>query len=419
MLKKEDNKLLTLTGPDTPMGQLLRRYWIPALLPEELPEPDCTPVRIRLLGEDLLAFRDTNNNISLIDEFCPHRGVSLYFGRNEECGLRCAYHGWKFDTHGDCVDMPSEPESSNFKDKIKLKAYPCKEKGGVIWAYMGPKDLMPELPELEWMNVPESHRYISKRIQENNYFQAVEGGIDSSHVSFLHRQGVSNLGESSEEVAKYFQQDTSPRFEVAAAPHGLLIGAGRKADENHTYWRITQFIMPWYTLVAPTGSETRGGHAWVPMDDETCWTWSMNYNWERPLTSNELNKYTSGLGIHAELIPGTFKTQLNKENDYLIDRELQKSGKSYTGIKGIGMEDVAVQESAKRIVDRAKEHLGTSDSGLIAARRCLLHAAKDLQKGIEPPNVHPSVHKVTSVAVILPNDVPFQEGASEKMKANV
>src|SRR5213592_676816 len=187
MLTHEMNEFLTHTGPGTPMGELFRRYWIPALLDSELPERDCPPVRVKLLGEKLVAFRDSEGRIGVIDEFCAHRGVSLWFGRNEECGLRCAYHGWKYDVNGQCVDLPSEPEESHIRQRIKLKSYPCVELGGVIWTYMGPPEEKPPLPNFEWVHLPPSHRVTTKRWQESNYLQAIEGGIDSSHVSFLHR----------------------------------------------------------------------------------------------------------------------------------------------------------------------------------------------------------------------------------------
>ena len=186
MLNDTDNEFLTRIGPGTPMGEYLRRFWMPFLLPEELPAPDCPPVRTTLLGEALVAYKDTNGDIGLIDNYCPHRRASLFFGRNEECGLRCVYHGWKFDKDGNCVDMPSEPAESNFKDKVKVKAYPAREWGGLIWAYMGPRENIPELPNIDWATLPDSHRVISKRIQESNWVQSVEGGIDSSHISFLH-----------------------------------------------------------------------------------------------------------------------------------------------------------------------------------------------------------------------------------------
>ncbi|MED1796694.1 Rieske 2Fe-2S domain-containing protein [Brevibacillus nitrificans] len=411
MLSVEDNKLLTETGPNTLMGKLLRRYWIPALLSDELPEPDCPPVRVKLLGEKLIAFRDSNNKVGLLDELCPHRKASLFFGRNEEGGLRCVYHGWKFDTCGKCVDMPSEPPESSFKNNVTIKSYPCRDVGGIIWTYMGPEDEMPELPFLEWTLVPKSHRYFSRRIQENNYFQAIEGGIDSSHISFLHR----NIQRSKTDAQKALANDRSPKFEVSKTDYGLLIGAKRKAAEGTVYWRITQFLMPWYTMIPPFGP-TRGGHAWVPMDDEHCWHWSFSWNPLEPLKEEELAETRSGNDLHASLIPGTFRTVQNKDNDYQIDWELQASGQAFSGIRGIGMQDAAVQESAGSITDRSQEKLGTSDAAIIVARRVMIHAAKGLEKGETPPGLDSSKQRVRAASVMLPEGIPFQEGAKERME---
>lgn len=417
MLSREDNELLTRTGFGTPMGNFFRRYWIPALEAGELPHPDCPPVKVKLLGEELVAFRDTNGKIGLVDEFCPHRRVSMWFGRNENCGLRCAYHGWKFDVNGQCVDLPSEPPDSNFKDKVQIKSYPCVERGGVIWTYMGPKELKPPLPEQEWMLVPDSHRYITKKLQECNYFQALEGGIDSSHVSILHSGSVNGLGVSKKSSSSdLITKDSSPKFEVVETDYGLLIGAKRNADEGNCYWRITQFIAPWYTMIPPFGGAPRGGHAWVPMDDENVWTWSWSWRTTEPLTEEDLKREREGLGIHAKRIPGSFRPVANRDNNYLIDRELQASGKSFIGIKGVGMEDQAVQESAGRITDRSMERLGTSDTGIIKARRFILNSCKSHQEGKTPPALEPQSHRIRAASVILPVGVPFQEGAKEQLK---
>ncbi|MDN4075394.1 Rieske 2Fe-2S domain-containing protein [Fictibacillus terranigra] len=417
MLSSNENDVLTRTGPDSPMGKMLRQYWIPALLAEELPEPDCPPVRVKLLGEELIAFRDTNGKLGIVDEYCPHRKVSLFYGRNEECGLRCAYHGWKFDTQGNCIDLPSEPTESKFKNKVKIKSYSCEERGGVIWAYMGPPDSKPELPEQEWMLVSDSQRYLSKKVQECNYFQGLEGGIDSSHVSILHSGSVGGLGVSKKSNSTtLLAKDTAPRFEVADTDYGLLIGARRNADQDNFYWRITQFLMPWYTMIPPFGGAPRGGHAWVPIDDENCWVWSWSWTPDRDLTEEEIKQMQSGAGIHPSLIPGTFRTKANKENDFLIDREMQKRGDSFAGIFGVGMEDHAVQVSAGAIVDRSQEKLGTSDTAIIKARQCLLKAVKMQEKGEKLPALDPSSHRIRSASVLLPKGMPFQEGAKAALE---
>src|SRR5579859_5584040 len=187
MLKREENELITRTGPGTPMGNTIRRYWMPALLASELPHPDSDPVRLRLLGEDLIAFRDTDGKVGLIQNNCPHRGASLFFGRNEEAGLRCVYHGWKFDVTGACVDMPNEPAESDFKQKVRATAYPCVERNGIVWTYMGSRQMAPPLPELGWALVPAEARQSLRYARACNWLQALEGDIDSSHVNYLHR----------------------------------------------------------------------------------------------------------------------------------------------------------------------------------------------------------------------------------------
>src|SRR5713101_3193614 len=387
MLKREQQELLTQTGPATPLGELLRRYWVPALLSEELPAPDCPPVRVKLLSERLIAFRDSAGKLGLIDEFCAHRGVSLYFGRNEECGLRCPYHGWKYDNMGHCLEVPSEPEDSNFKKKVKLKAYPCVEQGGVIWAYMGPPELKPALPALEWATVPADQRFVSKRLQESNYLQALEGGLDSSHVSFLHSGELHSDPLHRDTKGAHYQQDRQPTFEVIESPGGLYIGARRNAEPGHYYWRVTQWIMPWYTMVPPYGDNALNAHAWVPIDDENCFTWSFTYHPTRPLSAMELDTMRNGGGIHVELIPGTFRPIVNKDNDYMIDRRAQKAGRTLSGVKGIAMQDAAVQESMGPIQDRTKENLVSTDNAIIMARHRLRRAALALPGGATPPGL--------------------------------
>src|SRR5580700_8693283 len=346
MLTREQNELLTRTGPGTSVGNLLRRYWVPFLLSGELPEPECPPVRVKLLSERLLAFRDTQGRLGLIDEFCAHRGVSLWFGRNEEGGLRCPYHGWKYDVSGRCIEVPSEPEESGYCEKIRLKSYPCVERGGIIWTYMGPPEQRPHPPDFEWTNVPAGHRYVSKRLQECNYLQALEGGIDSSHVAFLHAGDLkSDPLHRGSKGSSYHLGDLNPVFEVFESPGGLYIGVRRNAEQGHYYWRVTPWIMPWYTIVPPYGDNALNAHAWVPIDDENCFTWTFTYHPTRPLSEMELSTMRGGGGLHVEFVPGTFRPRINKDNDYMIDRAAQRARLSYSGVKGIAMSDASVQES--------------------------------------------------------------------------
>jgi phenylpropionate dioxygenase-like ring-hydroxylating dioxygenase large terminal subunit len=398
------------------MGNLFRRYWLPAILTDELPENDCPPVRVQLLGEKLLAFRDSLGRYGLVDEFCPHRRVSLWFGRNEECGLRCVYHGWKFDVEGKVLDIPSEPEDSAIRKRVKLKAYPLIKVGRVLWTYMGPPEHKPAPPEFEFATVPDKQSYVSKRWQESNYLQAMEGGIDSSHVGWLHKVTIETdplfqgtMGN------KYTVEDAKPVFEVVEQPSGLYIGARRNADNGNYYWRITSWIMPYYTQIPPRGDHPVHGHFWVPIDDENCWAWSYDYHPTRELTAREINAMDEGEGIHCR-VDATFHSLANKANDYLMDRAGQKSGRTYSGVEGFAMQDASLQESMGPIVDRSLENLVPTDMGVVMARRQLMAAANALaEKGQEPPGVQPHTHRVRSASVVLRPDQPFKEAAKDAL----
>jgi phenylpropionate dioxygenase-like ring-hydroxylating dioxygenase large terminal subunit len=416
MIDEAANALLTQTGPGTPMGELFRRYWIPALLDSELPERDCPPVRVKLLGEKLVAFRDSDGRIGLLDEFCAHRGVSLWFGRNEECGLRCPYHGWKYDVTGQCVDLPSEAEETGMRKRIKLKSYPCAELGGVIWAYMGPPAEQPPLPGFEWVQVPPRHCVVTKRWQESNYLQALEGGIDSSHVSYLHRGDLDTDRFHRNTGGARMVKKTRTTFEILDAPGGMLIGARREAEPGKNYWRITQFTMPWYTLIPPYANNALNGHAWVPMDDENCMAWSMTFHPTTPLSESDVEHLKDGHGVHATLIPGTFRPVANRSNDYLIDREKQKSGRHYNGVKGLAMQDASVQESIGAIADRTVENLVSTDNAIIMARQRLIKAAKTVQEGGRAPGLEPQEQLVRSASFVIPADADFRQHALEAVK---
>ncbi len=418
-MKKEQNDLLTQTGPGSAMGELFRRYWLPALLSEELPEPDCPPVRLQLLSERLITFRDSSGRLGAIDEFCAHRGVSLWFGRNEENGLRCPYHGWKYDVTGQCTEVPSEPVESGYCERIKLKSYPLVERGGVIWVYMGPPELQPPLPEWEFATVPASHSFMSKRLQECNWLQALEGGIDSSHVSFLHR-GALNRDPLFKGARgnQYNLGDLAPVFDVAQADGGLFIGARRNAEDNQYYWRITPWIMPSFTMVPPRGDHPVHGHFWVPIDDHHNWAWSFDYHPNRPLTDEERQAMKDGHGIHVRYVPGTYIPLQNRGNGYLMDRASQKAGITYSGIEGIAMQDASLQESMGPIQDRTRENLVGTDNGIIMARQRLLKAVRALQdKGELPPGRDPQHQQVRSAAVLLQRGVPFKDAAADALIA--
>lgn len=413
-MNKETSELLTRTGPGTPMGQLMRRYWVPALQSSEIAQPDGPQVRVRILGEKLLAFRDSDGEVGLIDEFCSHRGVSLYFGRNEERGVRCAYHGVKFDRHGKCVDVPSDPKACA---RMHIKSYPVVERGGIVWAYMGPPELRPDPPELEWCTLPASHVYVSKRIQECNYLQAMEGGIDTSHVSFVHRYEVdSDPMHQGVKALDYIKADGNVVFTIEKTDFGLTLFGRRNGDADSYYWRVTQWLFPWFTLIPPFGEHALGGHVWVPIDDHHCWAWSINYRPERELTAEERQHMAAGLGIHVEYeAPGSFRPKANRDNDYLMDRQAQKEKRAYSGVFGFSAQDYSLQESMGPIQDHEAERLLPTDRAIVMARRMLQEAAQSVAQGQEPPALNASAQRVRAAGVLLPREADPLKWATEHL----
>ena len=396
MLNTQDLALLTQTGPATPMGELFRRFWLTAMLPDELPDAGCPPKRLRMLSEDLVAWRNSDGSLGAMQNACPHRGASMFFGRNEENGLRCVYHGWKFDTEGACVDMPNEPAESNFKHKIKARAYPLAEWGGAIWIYMGPRHLQPELPQLEWCLLPDDHKLISKWYQSCNYAQAVEGDLDTSHVSFMHQVFALQADNPSRRASKggvaLMNYDGSPVLTVKETDYGFCYGARRNTDMDAYYWRVTQYLQPFYSMI-PSPNSNRSGGCWLPIDDENCMGWRFGWDIEKPITPAQRGT----VGGVPRIEPGTFNCVANASNDYTIDRQVQKTF-NYSGIVNIREQDTLGTESMGAVMDRTREHLGTADSAIILFRRQLMRMAKALQQGIEPFSAtHGDVFRVRAV----------------------
>jgi phenylpropionate dioxygenase-like ring-hydroxylating dioxygenase large terminal subunit len=409
-MDKNMSETLVRTGPGTAMGNVMRRYWVPVLLVSEIAEPDCPPVRVQILGEKLLAFRDSEGEPALIDEFCSHRGVSLYFGRNEENGIRCSYHGLKFDRNGNCVDVPSAPQACKH---MGITAYPCIERAGIVWAYLGPKDRQPAPPDLEWVNLPASHVFVSKRLQDSNYLQAMEGGIDTSHVSYVHRYEVDNdpMHEGTKAL-DYIKADGNVIFEIEKQDFGLTLFGRRNGEPDSYYWRVTQWLFPWYTLIPPFGDHSLAGHVWVPIDDHTCWAWSVNFRPDKPLSEQEVADLNAGKGIHCEYEPGTFRPKANKDNDYLIDRQAQKDKRAYSGVFGFAMQDASLQESMGPIQDHSKEKLLPTDRAIVMARRMLFEAATALLPDSDPPAINADQQRVRAAGVLLPREQKPQEWAT-------
>jgi phthalate 4,5-dioxygenase len=425
MTTVEENELITRVGPGTPMGELMRQYWTPALLSSELPEANGAPVRVKLLGEELIAFRDSQGKVGLVAQSCPHRGASLFFGRNEEDGLRCVYHGWKFDTTGACVDMPSEPAESNFKHKVKAIAYPCQERNGMVWAYLGPRETSPPLPQLEGNLLPEGTWNMVAVQRECNWLQALEGDIDTAHLGFLHHGTIPASVAAPGTFSFYELNDRAPRYQVVETDYGTMYGAYRPATEDSYYWRIAHFLLPFYTMppVGLLGIKITA-RCWVPIDDAHTIFFMMSPKL-RPAPEAQLAAQSDASPTAAfgptRLLPnstdwyGRFRPEPNRVNDYQIDREAQRRGESYTGVRGIHMQDQTITESMGPIYNRSKEHLGSTDTMIIKTRQRLLNAAKDLRdQGITPPGVDdPSIYAVRAGGVILPRDEDWVEATQD------
>ena len=391
MLSATDNAYLNSSEPDTPMGNYLRCHWHPVALSEEVAKPDCAPIRLKVMGEDLLLFRDSKGKTGLIEPFCAHRGADLFFGRNEECGIRCIYHGWKYDIHGNCIDMPNVPKDAAYHGKIKIKAYPTQEFADMVWAYMGPPDIQPfEVPQLEAGLVPPSHRYVTKRLVECNWTHSMEGALDTAHFSFLHMPAPAFRKDDSSNIAadesriRWLRNDPAPRFKIIDHEVGFLIGGARNADPGDHYWRLTQYMLPTHSITpSAMPNETYYGYSWVPIDDHSCWMYVYAWHPDQAISNEERKKYIKGgYGQFAELGPGYVPLR-NRSNSYLMSREEQKTI-SFTGIRGIAEQDQMAQESQGYMIDRTKENLSPTDVGIIRFRKLLLQEAKAFAAGKNP-----------------------------------
>ncbi len=444
MLSSADNELITDTNPGTPMGDVFRRFWLPVALAEELPGRDCEPIRVKVLNEDLIAFRDSENRVGLVDAFCPHRGSPMFFGRNEDSGLRCIYHGWMFDVDGNCVDMPNAVEGDSYKLKTPIKAYPCIEAGDLIWAYMGPADKKPPFPEFEWTKLPKSHRYVTKFVEACNYLQAMEGDYDPSHARFLHStmdgRGTLTPWAAQNPAQAQFFGNTDPNEPYprgvggrrVTADDNRLLGDGQPEDYGQALLTITTreqsdgtymaSVGPtWWMPIFCTAGISAPGHSSsnmrIPIDNESLMFYRLRWSWE-PISEDDLNQYKHGGYTHPELVPGTWVPQANIGNDYQIDRVAQRN-LSYSGIKTFPLQDIALIEAQwGPIADRTKEHLNTADHLIIHVRQRLLKAAKDMAGGVEPegPN-RPDVfrlHRETAVAATEDEAIELAREAAKR-----
>jgi phthalate 4,5-dioxygenase oxygenase subunit len=303
---------------------------------------------------------------------------------------------------GTCMELPSEPRGSTFKDKVRARSYPCVERGGVVWAYLGPPSAVPPPPAFEWTLVPDSHRLSTRWLQGVNFLQALEGTLDSSHLSFLHRGNFASEYVPGAKGPGYIAESTAPEFHLEGGAHGLVVGAKRALSDGTAYWRVTQYVMPTFILVPPNARNARNWLGFVPIDDHNTCCWTVSWQPSHPMSDEERARLKSGIGLHMVLIPGTLIPQANRENGYLQDRALQASGASFTGIPGVGAQDFAVVDSAETICDRTKEHLGTSDRAIIAARELLEDGGREVAEGRAPRGSQPEHHTIRAASFVAP-----------------
>ncbi len=431
MLSRDDNEALVRVGAGTAMGALFRLYWIPFFPAKDL-VADGQPKRVKLLGEDLVAFRDTQGRVGLVANACAHRGAPLMFGRNEDCGLRCVYHGWKYDVTGAVTEMPAEPARSRLKEHVKIKAYPCRERGGIVWTYMGPDSANPPLlPNMEWNLVPEANVSVSVRVQECNWLQALEGEIDSAHAPILHGR-IDQQGAINNWLAK---QDLRPTFECMRQPFGMSIASRRRLEGNTLYWRVNQFLLPFYTLVPPQSKVPElSGHAWVPMDDETTLCIMFSYHPSEPLYPRARQLFEEGHNgretghasrhAYVEKSAATpyadYWTKFNPASNFHFDYASQQTT-WFSGLPGLWVQDAACQTGIVPIYDRSGEHLGASDTGIVMTRRLLLEVIAALRdRQIRPQGVaNPDTFMVRAVSLRLPEGTGWADAGGAFMRASL
>jgi phthalate 4,5-dioxygenase oxygenase subunit len=413
MTTAQENKLLTETGPGTPGGKLLRRYWQPIARSGDVPE-DGAPMPIRIMSEDLVLFRDEQGRVGLLGKHCAHRCADISYGRIEDGGLRCLYHGWLYDVTGKCLETPAEPEGSRLKDDVKMKAYPCHETSGLIFTYMGPGEA-PVFPDYEFLKQPPLHRNISKYIVESNWLQAVEGDIDPSHLSYLHRPASQvdrrQVPGSDKSADQHYKGDQRPTIEWEPTHFGIRIYSVRKAGEDKKYVRVTNFLMP--NKSAIVGNEGRIGEGYsvnwhVPIDDTTHLRFDIGFNRNKPLNKEmHVKKMTEEVTPDGHLVR-------NQRNRYLQNRDEMKT-KTFTGMGGffIAHDSFAV-ETQGPVHDRTREYLGTTDVIIVQARRQLLDAMAAMERGERPLHEirtadENDMSDLVVVSEVVPNNVDHHQ----------
>lgn len=380
-MSPELNDILCRVEADAPMGAVMRRYWLPACMTEEVSNPDCAPLRVRLLGENMVVFRDSESRVGALAESCPHRGASLAFGRNEDCGLRCLYHGWKFDVRGNAVDMSSEPADANLRKSMRAKAYPVQEMGGFVWVWMGPADQPAPFEPPVWSDAPNEKIAIVKMHAACNWAQVLEGAIDSAHSSSLHSSDMPTAADVAGSTAtdEYWLRpsaDKAPRLEAEKTNYGFRYAAIRKPirdSEKQVYVRTTLFVAP-FTVIIPPNDRYKLAQVLIPIDDVNCMFYWIAWHETNGISTEAWREFCCARpGVDVD--PLTFRKVRNAENFYLQNREAMKAG-DFTGIKGIPAQDMAMWESMGPIADRSKDRLGSSDKAIFQFRKQMLAMAQ-------------------------------------------
>jgi phthalate 4,5-dioxygenase oxygenase subunit len=384
MLTAEENDLLTRVEGNAPMAQLMRQHWTPVCLIEEVAEPDGTPLLVEALGERYVCFRDTEGRLGLLDELCPHRSASLVLGRNEECGLRCLYHGWKMDVDGNVVAMASEPEGSPLMGKVRHRAYPVREWGGFVWAWLGPREASPEFDPPAFAPTADTRTAILKIRVPANWAQIHEGQIDSAHSSSLHSSDMVPArveGAAADDKSWYRPStDRSPRLQVETTSYGFHYAAIRrpiKNAETHNYLRITEFVAPYYSLIPPNSSYNVASVI-VPIRDTETAFYFIAWGGKACPSTEEWRKFNHArMGIDLD---DKWRPKRTLDTLFGQDRQAMKLG-SFTGIAGIPNQDIAMWVSMGPIVDRSRDVLGASDLAIVAFRRLMVAAARKVAEG--------------------------------------
>jgi phthalate 4,5-dioxygenase len=428
MMPAADNETLTRVGPGTPMGKLMRQFWIPACKSSEL-EPDGDPMRLMLLCEKLIAFRDSSGRVGILDHRCPHRCASFFFGRNEENGIRCGYHGWKFDVEGNCLDQPNLPDKNQFPAGTKAKAYKTTERAGLVYVYMGDRAVPPPMPDIEPTMCEPDDAVIVLTQRDCNWLQNLEGDVDTSHVAFLHLGGVDTSRLDPDELSLPTMVEKQPDFNVTTTPFGAMYSASRPAKPGEEHHRFGCFIFPfWVTYPSDQIERNVSANAWVPIDDEHTMVFNIGVKSASGVGGRAL-RYTDGtlvpgLARPVEYLPttsdwmGRWRPTRNYSNDYGMDRVAKRTD-SFSGISGIPMQDQALIESQEPITDRALEHLASSDRMIMVTRRRLLDAVVAYQKNGEVPEIvdNPSLCRdVRGGDMIVPAGTDWLDGYQEKLK---